>query len=195
MDTVESIMEKRRFEMVYYTVDNKVAQLVLDRPDPLNSINDKLLSELNTALDELEKRERLRALIVEGEGDSFSSGADMEEAAIKYSINAGDAITYEDIRWSEDLLNTWQRLWDFPVVTIAKVMGTAWHRNRLSSTIAIWRSQRRTPLSDSVTHFQLIHNGSPLMSVDDVGDMTIGWTGGIMNVMLAHLGATAVSVP
>jgi enoyl-CoA hydratase/carnithine racemase len=61
------------------TIDNGVAELVLNRPDKMNAINDAMVADLMAALDAAE-RDGARALLVRGEGRAFCSGRDLTDA-------------------------------------------------------------------------------------------------------------------
>jgi enoyl-CoA hydratase len=56
-----------------------VARMVLSRPERANALNQVMLTEINAALDELERDPQVRALIVTGAGAAFSSGFDLKE--------------------------------------------------------------------------------------------------------------------
>jgi enoyl-CoA hydratase/carnithine racemase len=64
---------------VRLTIDEGLAELVLDRPDKLNAMNDAMVHELIQGLDAAETR-GARALLVRGEGRAFCSGRDLSEA-------------------------------------------------------------------------------------------------------------------
>jgi len=69
-DTYETIGLERAGE---------VALLTLARPQRLNAINRQMLGELQEALDEVERDDALRVLMVKGAGGNFSSGFDLKE--------------------------------------------------------------------------------------------------------------------
>lgn len=55
--------------------------VVLDRPDAMNSINDRMLDELDEAVDRLEADDEVRAVMLRGAGGrAFSAGADVQSA-------------------------------------------------------------------------------------------------------------------
>ena len=54
-----------------------VAELTISRPDSLNSLNDSVLFQLESMIQELEIRDDVRVLIITGESRSFVSGADI----------------------------------------------------------------------------------------------------------------------
>src|SRR5438270_12493132 len=59
-----------------FTVERGVAELVLNRPDKLNAMNDAMVAELIAGVDEAE-RSGARALLIRGEGRAFCSGRDL----------------------------------------------------------------------------------------------------------------------
>jgi enoyl-CoA hydratase/3-hydroxyacyl-CoA dehydrogenase len=59
-----------------------VGQIVLDRPHRMNTINVELLDELESAIEDLEADDDVRAVLITGEGDdAFSAGADVQSMA------------------------------------------------------------------------------------------------------------------
>lgn len=60
-------------------LDDEIAYLVLNRPEKLNALNRRMLSELETVLGDVQ-RSPARGVIVSGAGDrAFCAGADIEE--------------------------------------------------------------------------------------------------------------------
>src|SRR5687768_4529798 len=59
--------------------EERWAWVYLNRPSRRNALNTELLNELRTALTELELNATVRAVILTGEGNAFSSGLDLEE--------------------------------------------------------------------------------------------------------------------
>src|ERR1700681_2305787 len=64
---------------VRLTIEDGVAELVLDRPDKMNAMSIAMVRELMVSLDAAEKG-GARALLVRGEGRAFCSGRDLSEA-------------------------------------------------------------------------------------------------------------------
>jgi enoyl-CoA hydratase len=56
-----------------------VALMTLARPERLNAIDRRMLNELQLALDNVERDDELRVLVVQGDGGNFSSGFDLKE--------------------------------------------------------------------------------------------------------------------
>src|SRR5246127_3521247 len=61
---------------VRFMRDGALAMVTLASP-PLNLIGQQLISDLLAAIDEVEAAEGLRALVLRGEGNVFSAGADV----------------------------------------------------------------------------------------------------------------------
>ena len=54
----------------------RVAGLVLNRPDKLNAINREMIAELVVAVDECVRDPSVGVIVIRGEGRSFAAGAD-----------------------------------------------------------------------------------------------------------------------
>ncbi|MGH7818513.1 MAG: enoyl-CoA hydratase/isomerase family protein, partial [Candidatus Binatia bacterium] len=62
--------------IVYEKVEEKIFRVTLNRPDKLNAMNGRLLSELDQALDEFERDPEASVLIIRGAGRAFCAGYD-----------------------------------------------------------------------------------------------------------------------
>ncbi len=67
------------FETVKLEKDGRVAIVTIFRPDAMNSFNTELRGELAAALKSAADDEDVRAVVLTGEGRSFSAGADLKE--------------------------------------------------------------------------------------------------------------------
>ncbi|WAA10208.1 enoyl-CoA hydratase [Fervidibacillus albus] len=65
-------------EFLQWELNHKTAVITLNRP-PANALSSSLLEELEALLDELEKDETVRVLVLRGDGKFFSAGADIKE--------------------------------------------------------------------------------------------------------------------
>lgn len=110
----EIIME---FKNLILEIRTDYALIKINRPDALNALSTALYADINGALDEVEKNEQLRCLIITGEGKAFVAGADILEmsemgydAAKEYSLIGH---------------NTFNRIANFRIPVIAAVNGFA----------------------------------------------------------------------
>lgn len=68
-------------ETVEYRQQDAVAVIVIARPDAMNSFNTELRRDLLTAFQRAAADDSVRAVVLTGEGRSFSAGADLKAAA------------------------------------------------------------------------------------------------------------------
>jgi len=66
-------------KMVRLERKGHVGIIVLNRPEQLNTFNTAMAQDLNSALDELEKDDEIRVVVVKGAGKAFSAGIDINE--------------------------------------------------------------------------------------------------------------------
>ena len=96
-----------------------VGQIVLDRPHQLNTVNPEMLEEFSEAVDLLEADDDVRAILVTGAGDrAFSAGADAMSMA-------GSANPIDAVKLSRNGQETWGKLEDASVPTVAAIDGFA----------------------------------------------------------------------
>src|SRR3974390_904645 len=69
----------RTYETIRLERSGTVALLTLARPERLNAIGRRMLSDLQEALDGVERDDEVRVLVVKGAGGNFSSGFDLKE--------------------------------------------------------------------------------------------------------------------
>lgn len=94
-----------------------IALITLNRPKSLNALNSELYAELNKALDVIEKNDKIRALVITGEGKAFVAGADISEmSGMNYEQGRKFAIVGQD---------TFNRLSTFRIPVIAAINGFA----------------------------------------------------------------------
>jgi len=62
---------------VLYSVDNAIARITLNRPEKRNAVNGELMQAIAVALDDIEGRKDIRALIIDAAGPIFSAGIDL----------------------------------------------------------------------------------------------------------------------
>jgi len=99
---------------VTYERRGAIALITLNRPHKLNAVDPPMIGALHAALDQAEADERVRVLVLRGEGRAFSAGFDLD-------TGTGDL----DF-WRTELqrdLDIVMRFWDCPKPTIAAVHG------------------------------------------------------------------------
>ncbi len=69
------------FETIIVDVDDHIALIKLNRPDALNALNTQLLGELCTALEEADRNDKVRCIVVTGSEKAFAAGADIKQMA------------------------------------------------------------------------------------------------------------------
>ena len=96
------------------SVEGGLAEIVLNRPEKMNALNDAMMAELNRAL-ERATSQGVRALMIRGEGPGFSAGRDLAEA------HPGEEDGEEIIETNVNPLI--KRIVAFPAPTFAAVHG------------------------------------------------------------------------
>jgi 2-(1,2-epoxy-1,2-dihydrophenyl)acetyl-CoA isomerase len=66
---------------VLFKIEKAVATLALNRPEKFNSFNREMALELQSRLDEFEKNDEVRCIVLTGTGKAFCAGQDLAEAS------------------------------------------------------------------------------------------------------------------
>lgn len=103
-------------DTVLLDVDGAYGELVLNRPDKVNAVNDSMVTDLHARLDEAEQA-KIRALLVRGAGRGFCAGRDLADA--EPLDEDGEAIL------NESLNPVVERLARFPAPTFCALHGPA----------------------------------------------------------------------
>ena len=107
------------YETLLLENEGDIAKLTLNRPDKRNAISARMIAELQSALDEIEKS-KARVAILTGAGKAFSAGMDLE----MLSAIATQSPT-ENQDDSRRMAKMFRRIWSFPKPMIAAVNGAA----------------------------------------------------------------------
>jgi methylglutaconyl-CoA hydratase len=98
-----------------------VRRIALNRPQVHNAFDDALIAELTVALEQAGTDAKVRAVVLTGEGASFSAGADLNW--MRGMASASEAENRDDSLRLATLMRTLQYL---PKPTIARVNGAAY---------------------------------------------------------------------
>jgi enoyl-CoA hydratase len=69
------------YETLIVEIEDYVALIRLNRPDALNALNQKLMSELAGALTAADRNDKVRCIVLTGSEKAFAAGADVREMA------------------------------------------------------------------------------------------------------------------
>ena len=97
---------------------NKIATLVLNRPQVMNAINPEMIKALQEALDQIETDEGIHVVVIKGAGHNFCSGADV-------SLFAESLSSVEWLEGMKRVGHTVQRLREIPQPVITMLRGVA----------------------------------------------------------------------
>jgi len=100
-------------------ISGNLATITLNRPDKRNAISAAMISELQSALDEIEKS-HARVGILTGSGKAFCAGMDLE--MLSAIAQQSPSENQED---SRRMAKMFRRIWSFPKPLIAAVNGAA----------------------------------------------------------------------
>ena len=95
------------FETLIVDVEDHVCVIKLNRPEALNALNKQLLEELAEALEDSQKNEKVRCIILTGSEKAFAAGADikmMQEKSFS-EVFLEDMFTSESERISLSLIH------------------------------------------------------------------------------------------
>ncbi len=84
------------YETIAYEVDEGLLTLTLNRPERLNAFNAQMRIELMEALDQADKDDAVRAIIITGAGRGFSAGADLQTASFTQTGRKPEPVRRDD---------------------------------------------------------------------------------------------------
>ena len=108
------------YEHLRRTDEGSVATVTLARPDARNALNAALIAEITRCFEELAEDDRVRSVVLTGEGSVFCAGADIgymrDTARFSYEENIEDA---------RRLATMFRAVDELPKPVVAKVRGVA----------------------------------------------------------------------
>lgn len=118
------------YSSIRYEVAERVARIVLDRPDRLNAIDDAMPGEIRRAVEAANADDRVHVIVVEGAGRSFCAGYDLKHYA-ETPGGGGQRVPGQpwdpmaDYRFMRRNTDDFMALWRSYKPTVAKVRGHA----------------------------------------------------------------------
>jgi methylglutaconyl-CoA hydratase len=106
--------------MIECHIENKIASLVLNRPEKRNALDDQMAAAIHQKLIELEHDETCKVLIIKAKGEAFCAGADLGYLQ-KLQNNSYE----ENLKDSTALMAMFKALDSFSKITISQVEGAA----------------------------------------------------------------------
>ncbi|MFD1445453.1 enoyl-CoA hydratase [Oceanobacillus profundus] len=103
--------------MIMYEVEGNVAYLTIKSP-PANALSRGLLKDLSEQLNRIEQENRVKAVVLKGDGRFFSAGADIKEFT-----DLQNASDYASLATNGQ--RVFSRMEQFPVPIIAAIYGAA----------------------------------------------------------------------
>ena len=109
------------FNYIDTKIDNDIATIVLNRPEAMNALNEEVVRQLGTVLDDLNTREEISTVVLEGAGKAFVAGADVKYFVDKIREDSIKDI-YDFTSYGHEVLN---KLEKSQKTTIALTTGLA----------------------------------------------------------------------
>src|SRR5215213_2784196 len=107
-------------DLLKVTRSGPLATVTMNRPDSHNALNADLIEELTRCFEEISDDDRVRVVVLTGEGRSFCAGADVgymrETASFSYEENLEDARRLATMFWTVD---------ECPKPLVVRVQGAA----------------------------------------------------------------------
>ncbi len=87
------------YQQIIFEVENNIARIVLNRPEAYNAFSDTMLSELDEAINYIQREKGIRVVVITGAGKAFSSGGDVKAMVERCK----SSLTYQERR---DIIRT-----------------------------------------------------------------------------------------
>ncbi|GAA1191539.1 enoyl-CoA hydratase-related protein [Prauserella alba] len=105
---------------ITYRVADRVATITLDRPEARNGYTVRMADELAAAFDRADRDPGVRVVVLTGEGDDFSVGADLSQGGFDFDPDAGPPAD-----WQEPAGRCSKRIFAMDKPVIAALRGSA----------------------------------------------------------------------
>ncbi|MBC8313173.1 MAG: enoyl-CoA hydratase/isomerase family protein [Candidatus Cloacimonetes bacterium] len=113
-------MLNNKLQTILYYTENNIAYVTLNRPEIHNAFNDVMIKELSIVFDEIKRENKIRVVVLTGNGKSFCAGADLN-----WMRKVKDYSYEKNLKGSLELSELFHKIYTSPKPTIAKVNGVA----------------------------------------------------------------------
>jgi enoyl-CoA hydratase len=103
------------FKNILTSVEDNIGVVTLNRPSVLNALSHELMAELVQALEQFDRDDTVRAIVLTGSDRAFAAGADIKEMADETSVSI----------MLKDQFATWDRVKNTKKPIVAAVSGFA----------------------------------------------------------------------
>ncbi len=108
------------YQYIIYSVEKRIATIILNRPEKRNALNTDVVSELKSAFATAKNDTEVKLVILKANGEAFCAGADLgylqQLQNNSYNENLGD---------SNHLKELFATIYHFPKIVIAQIEGAA----------------------------------------------------------------------
>lgn len=108
-------MNTNNYETLIVRQKNFIVQVILNNP-PVNALSRPLISDLNQVCDWIKHQKDIRFVTFSGKGKHFCAGADLKERKSMSDEEVKEIV--------QSISDTFQRIADIPIPTLAAVNGT-----------------------------------------------------------------------
>jgi len=111
---------QKAYQTITFKIENQIARIFLNRPEVHNAFNDIMILELSDVFKRISEDERVRIVVLTGNGQSFCAGADLNwmKRVINFSYE-------ENLKESLQLAELFYLMYTLPQPTIARVNGAS----------------------------------------------------------------------
>lgn len=113
------------YKTITLTIDEGIANIVLNRPKALNAMSSTMMGELNAALDACSSDEKVRTVVFSGAGKGFCSGGDVKEMMTGLMSGDMDAAMDTFKKSLDESAEIVKKIRSIPKPVIASVHGSA----------------------------------------------------------------------
>ena len=92
------------FNYVDLKIKNNIAKIIINRPEAMNSINEKLINQLEKKFTEAKQDSSVKGIVLEGAGKAFIAGADIQYFIKKIEQNKIDDI-FKFTKYGHSVIN------------------------------------------------------------------------------------------